>query len=213
MKNSYIVVLVVLALVLSACGSLGSFTQNTQSTLAALESASKTKEAELLTEVNTLQTQLDALQTSVADLTAEKDAAVKRANTATADKSSAEKKAASYKSLFTYENSDSEGEYIFCEDAFSTSFAYVDKVSMRKELIKYLAKKKGLNPDFISSEHSLMWSNVSDGLLKLRGGGYMYPYFVSFEDSDFGRLDYVLDLTYSCFLDFPMLERLFNNIK
>jgi hypothetical protein len=213
MKKSLIVVLAVLPMVLSACGMLQSLTQNPQSTLAALEGASKTREAELLGEVTTLQTQLDELQANMTDLTAERDAAVKKANTATAEKSSAEKKAGSFKALFTYENGDSEGEYIFCADAFSTSFAYVDKVSMRKELIKYLAKKKDLNPDYISSEHSLMWSNVSDGLLKLQGGGYMYPYFVSFEDSDFGRPDYVLDLTYSCFLDFPMMERLFNNIK
>jgi hypothetical protein len=213
MNKSLIVVLGVFALVLSACGGLGSITQNTQSTLAAQESTRNTREADLVAQINALQTQLDELQSKVTNLTAEKDAALVKANNAAADKNSAERTASSFKSLFTYEKGDSEGEYIFCEDAFSTSFAYVDKVSMRKELIKYLAKKKGLNPDFISSEHNLMWSNVSDGLLKLQGGGYMYPYFVSFEDSDFGRPDYVFDLTYSCYLDFPMLERLFNNIK
>lgn len=213
MKKLNLLIFIVLILCFSACAGLSSVSVDYQSTLTALESASTARETELLSQISTLQSENEKLTASVNGLTTARDSAEKKANTATTEKNNALKKADALESLFLFETGDDEGEYIFCKDAFSTSFAYVDKVSMRKELIKYLANKKSLNPDYISSEHSLMWSNVSDGLLKLQGGGYMYPYFVSFEDLDFGRPDYVFDLTYSCYLDFPVLERMFNNNK
>jgi len=146
MKKAVILGLLIILLGLSACGGSGRKDSSTpaESKQPTVENDFAGREAELQSEIAALKAQLADVET----LKEERDAAV-----AKADK---------YYSMFVVENADSEGDYIFCEHAFDTSFGYADKVSMRMELIKYLARLRGYNPEAMSSEHQTIWSNADD---------------------------------------------------
>jgi len=170
-----------------------------ESTLTALESEKAGQITALQTEITRLQTELSSVQNQLVSLKDERDAAVEKAD--------------KLYSMFVVENGDDEGDFIFCEEAFETSFGYADKVSMRMELIKYLAKIRGYNPDAMSSEHQTIWSNADDIIVRVNGGGYMFPFLVRFGQGGLGNLDAVYDLTRGCYVDFPYLEKQFLSVR
>ncbi len=196
MKKAVILGLLIILLGLSACGGSGRKDSSTpaESKQPTVENDFAGREAELQSEIAALKAQLADVET----LKEERDAAV-----AKADK---------YYSMFVVEDADSEGDYIFCEHAFDTSFGYADKVSMRMELIKYLARLRGYNPEAMSSEHQTIWSNADDIIVRVNGAGYMFPFLVRFGDGGLGHLDAVFDLTNGCYVDFPYLEAKFLSV-
>lgn len=201
MKKLIIFSLTIILLSLAACSGTGVSGGATsfESTLTALESECAIKEAALQSELDGLTANMTNLQNQQEALEAERDAAVEKAD--------------KYYSMFIVENADDEGDYIFCEQAFETSFGYADKVSMRMELIKYLAKLRGYNPEAMSSEHQTIWSNADDIIVRVNGAGYMFPFLVRFGDGGLGQLDAVYDLTNGCYVDFPDLEAQFLSVK
>ncbi len=201
MKKLLILSLTVVLLSLAACGGSGvaGGTSSYQSTLTALESENASKETALQAEIASLKAQVTDLQNQQQSLKDERDAAVEKAD--------------KYYSMFIVENADDEGDYIFCEQAFETSFGYADKVSMRMELIKYLANLRDYNPEAMSSEHQTIWSNADDIIVRVNGGGYMFPFLVRFGDGGLGNLDAVYDLTNGCYVDFPYLEAQFLSVR
>lgn len=201
MKKLIIFSLTIILLSLAACSGTGVSGGATsfESTLTALESECAIKEAALQGELDGLTANMTNLQNQQEALEAERDAAVEKAD--------------KYYSMFIVENADDEGDYIFCEQAFETSFGYADKVSMRMELIKYLAKLRGYNPEAMSSEHQTIWSNADDIIVRVNGAGYMFPFLVRFGDGGLGQLDAVYDLTNGCYVDFPYLEAQFLSVK
>jgi len=201
MKKVLIFSLTIILLSLAACGGGGATGGVTsfESTLTALESEKAGQITALQTEITRLQTELSSVQNQLVSLKDERDAAVEKAD--------------KLYSMFVVENGDDEGDFIFCEEAFETSFGYADKVSMRMELIKYLAKIRGYNPDAMSSEHQTIWSNADDIIVRVNGGGYMFPFIVRFGQGGLGNLDAVYDLTRGCYVDFPYLEKQFLSVR
>ncbi|HOA21996.1 MAG TPA: hypothetical protein PKL82_05855 [Anaerolineaceae bacterium] len=201
MKKVMILSLAFILLSLAACGGNGVSVgvPSYQSTITALESEKASQIAALQTEITGLKADLSGILDQQRSLVDQRDAAV-----AKADK---------YYSMFVVENADDEGDFIFCEQAFETSFGYADKVSMRMELIKYLAKLRGYNPEAMSSEHQTIWSNADDIIVRVNGAGYMFPFLVRFGDGGLGNLDAVYDLTGGCYVDFPYLEEQFLSVK
>lgn len=196
MKKAVILGLLIILLGLSACGGSGRKDSSTpaESKQPTVENDFAGREAELQSEIAALKAQLADVET----LKEERDAAV-----AKADK---------YYSMFVVENADSEGDYIFCEHAFDTSFGYADKVSMRMELIKYLARLRGYNPESMSSEHQTLYSTADDIIVKVRGGGYMFMFLVRYGEGGLGYHDAVFDLINGCYVDFPYLEAKFLSV-
>lgn len=148
---------------------------------------------ELEEKVNTYEAQITALEDEKKELKAQ--------NT------KIEKRVSSLHNLFLRTTGEPVGKYVFCSDAFATQFAYIDKLSMRKELVDYMARDSNINPNSITSEHHMIWSNTDDGLIKIFSGGYMYPYIVRFENEEFGAKNSVYSLTSGCYVDFPDLEK------
>ena len=109
--------------------------------------------------------------------------------------------------ILVREDGDIVGEFVFCGFAFGTDFAYIDKVSMRKELEEYEAQISGVNPSSITSTHQMIWTNSDDGIIKIYAGGYMYPYIVRFNDEDDWMQSSVYSLTSGCYVDFPAMEQ------
>ncbi len=138
MKKLIIFSLTIILLSLAACSGTGvsGGTTSFESTLTALESENANQVTALQAEIASLKAELSDTQNQQQSLKDERDAAVEKAD--------------KYYSMFIVENADDEGDYIFCEQAFETSFGYADKVSMRMELIKYLAKLRGYNPEAMS---------------------------------------------------------------
>ena len=201
MKKLIIFSLTIILLSLAACSGTGVSGGATsfESTLTALESENANQVTALQAEIASLKAELSDTQNQQQSLKDERDAAVRKAD--------------KYYSMFIVENADDEGDYIFCEQAFETSFGYADKVSMRMELIKYLAKLRGYNPEAMSSEHQTIWSNADDIIVRVNGAGYMFPFLVRFGDGGLGHLDAVYDLTNGCYVDFPYLEAQFLSVK
>jgi len=199
MKKLLLIVLLIFALSLSACSESNTPNPEFQSTITTIQSETLPKKAALQAEIDTLQTQISDLKIAQAALSEERDTAVEKAD--------------KYHSMFIMEEGDDEGDYIFCENAFQISFGYADKVSMRMELIKYLANLRDYNPESMTSEHQTIWSNADDIIVRVHGGGYMFPFLVRFADGGLGHLDAVYDLTYGCYVDFPYLERQFLSIE
>ena len=131
MKKLMIFGLTIILVSLAACNGTGvsGGVTSSQSTLTALESENASQVTALQAENAGLKAELSNLQNQQQSLIDERDTAVDKAD--------------KYYSMFIVENADDEGDFIFCEQAFETSFGYADKVSMRMELIKYLAKLRG----------------------------------------------------------------------
>ncbi|MEL7645975.1 MAG: bZIP transcription factor [Anaerolineaceae bacterium] len=201
MKKLMIFGLTIILVSLAACNGTGvsGGVTSSQSTLTALESENASQVTALQAENAGLKAELSNLQNQQQSLIDERDTAVDKAD--------------KYYSMFIVENADDEGDFIFCEQAFETSFGYADKVSMRMELIKYLAKLRGYNPEAMSSEHQTIWSNADDIIVRVNGAGYMFPFLVRFGDGGLGHLDAVYDLTNGCYVDFPYLEAQFLSVR
>jgi hypothetical protein len=152
----------------------------------------QTNAAELQSEIALLEDSLNDLEGQIFDLRSEK--------------SVAESTARSYKDLFLANTGDEVGEFVLCGNALDTEFGYENKVTMRQELAEYLAKDTSINPNTITTQHQMIWSNTDDGLIKVFMGGYMYPFIVRFENPDFGSQNSVYSLTSGCYSDFPALE-------
>lgn len=119
-------------------------------------------------------------------------------------------KVTSLTQLFLRNSTEGVGNFVFCSAAFKTEFAYIDKLSMRLELVDYMAKDSSINKDSITSEHHMIWSNTDDGQINIYAGGYMYPYIVRFKDEELGSENSVYSLTSGCYVDFPVLEAKFS---
>ncbi len=201
MKKLMILSLTIILLGLAACngtGVSGGLTSY-ESTLTALQSENASQVTALEAEIAGLKADLNGIVSQQQSIVDQRDAAVEKAD--------------KYYSMFVVENADDEGDFIFCEQAFETSFGYADKVSMRMELIKYLANLRGYNPEAMSSEHQTIWSNADDIIVRVNGAGYMFPFLVRFGDGGLGNLDAVYDLTGGCYVDFPYLEEQFLSVK
>jgi len=167
----------------------------------------QTEAAELEADFNDAIENNQALEDTVATLEATITEMQEEADDLSAENASLlEQATAFYDLLVVNSENDTIGEYVLCTHAFETEFAYIDKVSMRKELANYLAEANDWNVDTIETEHQMIWSNSDDGLIRVYANGYLYPYIVMFENSDIGYKNSTYSLGGHCFADFPALE-------
>ena len=157
---------------------------------AALSADSAARVTELESQAADLESQLDDAQVGLNGLAA---------------------KVAEYENILMGEYSDDDGLLIFCEDAFDVSFGYVDRLSMRKQLVQYVFDEYtkweyDVNIDTISSEHQQIWTDENDALIKINVLEYLEPFVVTFDNPEYDIHSAVYSVRYQCFVDYPMLE-------
>lgn len=118
---------------------------------------------------------------------------------------------AAYEEIFNGEYYDEDGLLIFCEDAFNVSFGYVDRVSMRKQLVQYvfdqyIADGYEVDINTISSEHQQIWTDENDALIKIHLLDYLEPFVVTFDNPEYDIHSAVYSVRFQCFADYPLLE-------
>jgi len=116
-----------------------------------------------------------------------------------------------YEEILLGEYYDDDGLLILCEDAFNVSFGYVDRVSMRKQLVDYVYDQyttDGYTVDkaTMTSEHQQIWTDENDALVKIHVLDYLEPYVVTFDNPDYDIHSAVYSVRWQCFADYPLLE-------
>ena len=116
-----------------------------------------------------------------------------------------------YEEILMGEYYDEDGLMVLCADAFDVSFGYVDRLSMRKQLVQYVydqytADGYTVNFNTISSEHQQIWTDEQDALVKIHILDYLEPYVVTFENPEYDIYSAVYSVRWQCFVDHPVLE-------
>ncbi|HNW95110.1 MAG TPA: hypothetical protein PKL60_02875 [Anaerolineaceae bacterium] len=118
---------------------------------------------------------------------------------------------AGYEEILMGEYYDEDGLMVLCPDAFDVSFGYVDRVSMRKQLVDYIYNQyvnDGYTVDIntITSEHQQIWTDEQDALVKIHILDFLEPFMVTFENPEYGIYSAVYSVRWQCFVDHPVLE-------
>ena len=118
---------------------------------------------------------------------------------------------AEYEEILMGEYSDEDGLLILCENAFDVSFGYVDRLSMRKQLVQYVFDEYtkwdyDVNINTMSSEHQQIWTDENDALIKVNVLEYLEPFVVTFDNPEYDIHSAVYSVRYQCFVDYPLLE-------
>ena len=116
-----------------------------------------------------------------------------------------------YEEVLMGEYEDEDGLMLLCPEAFDVNFGYVDRVSMRKQLVQFVFDQytsEGYTVDIntITSEHQQIWTDEDDALVKIHVLDYLEPYVVTFDNPDYSIHSAVYSVRWQCFVDHPTLE-------
>jgi len=118
---------------------------------------------------------------------------------------------AEYEEILMGEYYDEDGLMVLCADAFDVTFGYIDRVSMRKQLVDYVYNQyvnDGYTVDVntVTSEHQQIWTDEQDALVKIHILDFLEPFMVTFENPEYGIYSAVYSVRWQCFVDHPVLE-------